>query len=210
MSDPNVKLDRFTAAIVAEANADTQRTLASLSEKRATLYAAAEDQVLNEVYHHIHGEVARIKSEAGRQASRHMLENKRTLYLRREEISHEVFEAVRARVDAYTSSPAYGPKMAAMLADALSTLGGPKEARVLLRPADRYLAELLAQSQSGVSLTFLEGEFALGGLVVDAPTLGKRADASFDSTMEQLSGSFAELFGLSLPTDLGEGGMTHA
>ena len=131
-------------------------------------------------------------------------------WLRREEISHEVFEAVRARVDAYTSSPAYGPKMAAMLADALSTLGGPKEARVFLRPADRYLAELLAQSQSGVSLTFLEGEFALGGLVVDAPTLGKRADASFDSTMEQLSGSFAELFGLSLPTDLGEGGMTHA
>lgn len=210
MSDLNIKLDRFTSTIVAEATADTERTLAALSEKRTAAFSAAEDQLLGEVYYHIHGEVGRIKAEAGRQVSRHMLENKRTLYLRRETISQEVFAAVRARVDAYTASPAYAPRMSAILAESLAGLGMPKAARVFLRPGDAHLSGALSASQPGVELTFLDGDFGLGGLVVDAPDSGKRVDATFDSTLEHLSGRFAELFGLSLSDEPEEGGMTHA
>ncbi len=209
MSELNTRLDRFTAAIVAEAAANTEQTLAALSEKRSAAYAAAEEQILNEVYHYIHGEVGRVRAEAGRQVSRHMLENKRTLYLRREQIAGEVFSEVRARLAEYTASAAYTQRMEAILSEALATLGTPREARVFLRGADSHLAETLAASQPQVKLTFLEGDFVLGGLVADAPALGKRADASFDSSMEGLSGHFAELFGLSLSGEPEEGGVSH-
>lgn len=206
MSDLNTKIDRFAATIVAEATADTEHTLAELSQRRAAAYSAAEEQVLGDVYRYIHGEVARVKTEAGRQVSRHMLENKRTLYLRREEIAAEVCGEVRARLAAYTASPAYATRMAALYADALAVLPGAAEVRLFLRPADAALADALAASQPQVKVQVLEGDFLLGGLVADAPALGKRVDATFDSSMEELSGHFAELFGLSLPSEMDEGG----
>lgn len=209
MSNLNTKLDRFAAAIVAEASADTQQALAVLTEKRSAAYAAAEEQILNEVYHHIHSEVGRIKSETGRNISRHMLENKRALYLRRETISEEVFGKVRERIGTYTDSPAYRIRLAAILVNALAALGNPGTARVFLRVKDAHLADALAASRPGVTLTFFDGDFALGGLVADAPALGKRVDATFDSEIEQLSGCFAELFGLSLPSELDEEEVTH-
>ena len=204
MSDLNQKLTRFTAAILAEANADTERTLAQLSEKRTAAYDQAETEVLSEAYHYIHDQVGRVRTQAGRQVSRHMLDNKRTLYLRRETISQEVFGEVRRRLEAYTAGPGYRERMAAIYAEALHTLSGAAEARVYLRPADMPLAAALASGQPQVKAEFLEGDFTVGGLIAEAPALGRRVDATFDSTLEELSGHFAELFGLSLSGELDE------
>lgn len=206
MSDLNTKIDRFAAAIVAEATADTDRALAELSQRRTAAYSAAEDRILGDVYRFIHAEVARIKTEAGRQISRHMLENKRTLYLRREEIAAEVFGEVRNHLVTYTASPDYPQRMTALYADALAVLAGADEVRLFLRPADAALAAALTASQPQMKVQILEGDFLLGGLIADAPALGKRVDATFDSSMEELSGHFAELFGLSLSGEMDEGG----
>ena len=98
MSELNQKLDHFTATILAEATAETERTLADLKEKRSEAFSAAEDQILAETYHYIRTEVARVKSEAGRQVSRRMLDAKRELFLRRGQIADEVFELVRQKI----------------------------------------------------------------------------------------------------------------
>ena len=90
--------------------------------------------------------------------SRHMLENKRALYLRRTEMAQEVFALVRAKIAAFTRTPAYGQRLTALLAEALEQLSGAEEVLVTLR-----------------------GD-----------------DSSFDSAAGELSGHFAELFGLSL------------
>lgn len=204
MSDLNLKLDRFTSAILAEATADTERNLAELAAKRTAAYSTAEDQVLGEAYRYIHSEVERIKTEAGREVSRHMLDDKRALYLRREAMAAEVFGEVRGRLEAYTASPAYAKRMEAIYADALTALGGASEVRLFLRGSDMALSAALSASQPKVKAEFLEGSFTLGGLIADAPALGKRVDATFDSTMEDLAGHFAELFGLSLSGELDE------
>lgn len=208
MSDRTVKLDHFTAAILAEATAETEHTLSILSEKRTTAYSAAEDEVLGEAYRFIHGEVARIRTEAGRRVSRHMLDNKRALYLRREAMADEVFDAVRARLNAYTASPAYPKRMERLYTEALTRLGGASEVQIFLRPEDKALAAILEASRPGIKAAFEEGSFSLGGLIAQAPTTGKRVDATFDSVMDELSGHFAELFGLSLAVGLDEEAQT--
>lgn len=91
----NKKLDHFTSTLLAEATAETDRVLGEVKAQHDASYSAAEDKILAETYHYIRTEVSRIRSEEGRKVSRHMLDNKKALYLRREEIAREVFEAVR-------------------------------------------------------------------------------------------------------------------
>lgn len=201
----NQKLDHFTDAIMAEAKAEKSRTIRQMTRRREKALNAAEDQILRESYNYIHAEVSRIKAEAGRQVSGRMLDNKRAVYLRREQISKEVFAAVREKIAAYTASRAYGGRLRELLVEAMGRLDGAEDVRVYLRPADMIYTADLADVAEHVHLSFLEGEFQLGGLVVESPSLGLRCDSSFDSIAETLEGHFAELFGLSL-ADGPEGG----
>lgn len=198
MPEMNRKLQHFTAAILDEAAAESQRSIAALRRRRAEALSAAEDAALAETYHYIHSEVSRIKANAGRSVSRQLQDNKRALALRRGEIAAEVFDAVRGRIAAYTRTPAYEARLCALLRESLQTLSGAKDLRVYLRGADQGLSGALARCAPDCAITFLEGRFQLGGLVAESPALGLRCDASFDSALEELEGRFAELFGLSL------------
>lgn len=198
MPDINQKLDRFTAKILAEAAAESRRAMEEVQRRREQRIQEAEDEVLKEAYDYIHTEVSRIQAEAGRGVSRHMLDNKRTLSLRRKEMAQEVFALVRAKIAAFTRTDAYTRRMAALMTEAAGYLAGAKEVLVTLRKEDMGLRQLLTDSVPLMHLTFQPGDFRMGGLVAESPDLGLRVDASFDSAAEELSGHFAELFGLSL------------
>lgn len=198
MPDINQKLDRFTAKILAEAAAESRRAMEEVQRRREQRIQEAEDEVLNEAYDYIHTEVSRIQAEAGRGVSRHMLDNKRTLSLRRKEMAQEVFALVRAKIAAFTRTDAYTRRMAALMTEAAGYLDGAKEVLVTLREEDMGLRQLLTDAVPLMHLTFQPGDFRMGGLVAESPDLGLRVDASFDSAAEELSGHFAELFGLSL------------
>ena len=105
---------------------------------------------------------------------------------------------VRAKIAAFTRTPAYGQRLTALLAEALEQLSGAEEVLVTLRGDDLSFREALAASAPQIRLTFREGDFRLGGLIAESPDLGLRVDSSFDSAAGELSGHFAELFGLSL------------
>ena len=198
MPDINQKLDRFTAKILAEAAAESRRAMEEVQRRREQRIQEAEDEVLKEAYDYIHTEVSRIQAEAGRGVSRHMLDNKRTLSLRRKEMAQEVFALVRAKIAAFTRTDAYTRRMAALMTEAAGYLDGAKEVLVTLREEDMGLRQLLTDAVPLMHLTFQPGDFRMGGLVAESPALGLRVDASFDSAAEELSGHFAELFGLSL------------
>ena len=198
MPDINQKLDRFTAKILAEAAAESRRAMEEVQRRREQRIQEAEDEVLKEAYDYIHTEVSRIQAEAGRGVSRHMLDNKRTLSLRRKEMAQEVFALVRAKIAAFTRTDAYTRRMAALMTEAAGYLDGAKEVLVTLREEDMGLRQLLTDAVPLMPLTFQPGDFRMGGPVAESPDLGLRVDASFDSAAEELSGHFAELFGLSL------------
>ena len=198
MPDINQKLDRFTAKILAEAAAESRRAMEEVQRRREQRIQEAEDEVLKEAYDYIHTEVSRIQAEAGRGVSRHMLDNKRTLSLRRKEMAQEVFALVRAKIASFTRTDAYTRRMAALMTEAAGYLDGAKEVLVTLREEDMGLRQLLTDAVPLMHLTFQPGDFRMGGLVAESPDLGLRVDASFDSAAEELSGHFAELFGLSL------------
>ncbi|MEG0765547.1 MAG: V-type ATP synthase subunit E [Pseudoflavonifractor sp.] len=204
MSQLNQKLDRFTATILAQATAETERTLQALSQQHGAVYSAAENQVLAETYQFVHSEVARVKTQAGRRVSRHMLDDKKALYRRREEIAADVFDLVEQKLRAYAQTPAYPLRLQALYRDAVAALAGARQLRVYLRAEDLGFAPDLAALSPHLQTEFLKGSFLYGGLIAEAPDLGRRVDASFSAAMGDLSGHFAELFGLSLSDDLSE------
>ena len=198
MPDMTDKLGRFTAKMLAEASAEAQQAVDQAQQERAAALRKAEEQVRQETRRYLSRELAQVRAEAGRGVSRRMMEDQRALYLRREEMARETFDQVREKIGAFTQTPAYGRRLAELLVQALEQLPGAEDVEVCLRPEDEKWQPQLLQAAGGRKLTFCQGRFALGGLVVRSASLGLRADSSFDSAAQELSGHFAELFGLSL------------
>lgn len=205
MPNMNKKLDRFTATILAAATEESERSMQQVRALQDAALHDAEDRMLREAYLYIHGEVERIKTDSGRRVSRHMLDNKRALYLRRDAIAQEVLDLVQEKIAAFTATPAYALRLESLLRGALERLVGATDVELLLRRADLPLGERLRPLlPAGANISV--GAFRLGGLIAQSQSMGLRVDASFDSEAAALSGHFAELFGLSLADDDTESG----
>lgn len=200
MPELSKKLERFTSILLAEATAENERTLNELKKRHDAALESAEDRVLLEAYEYIHGEVSRIRGEQGRKVSQRLLENKRALSRRREEIADEVFALVRERIAAFTRTPAYRQRLQELLKESLAALPGAEDVVVTLREEDLPLAKDL-RATAGHPITVEAGPIRLGGLIVRSDSLGLRADASFDCAMAGLDGHFARVVGLSLTDD---------
>lgn len=192
------KLMHFTQMMMSEARAETQAAESEIRAARETARAEAEDQVLQESYQYIKTEVARLRTESGRSISRQMQENRKKLYLRREEMAGEVFEEVRSRLRAYVETPAYEARLRSLLAEAMERIGPAAQLTVFLRKADMKYGPGLTAAAGKIRLTVKEGDFLLGGLTAESEEKKLRVDATFDTALEELSGHFAEQFGLSL------------
>ncbi len=125
-------------------------------------------------------------------------ENRRRLLEQRQVWADETAAKVTARVRDYTAGPEYPGRLAALLASALDVLGRGGPVTVYLRREDMALAGELQMTAKGAALSFMEGEFGLGGLIAASPKLGRRVDLSFDTALEAARDRFGELAGLEL------------
>ncbi len=197
MLDPVKKLAQFTAAIQADAMAESEKILSEVRQEVDTAMSAAEDEVLNETFRYIKNEVAHERTETGRRVSRRMMDNKNALNNRREEMANAVMDKVRARLVSYVQSDAYAVQMTT-LAKEIITAFGNKETVFYLRPADKAIADVFKRELKDYKFQIAEGIFELGGLMASCPETHMQIDESFDTKYSELRGHFSELFGLQL------------
>ncbi len=195
------KLLHFTDAVTRGAARQRDTLRAQMAETRAKTLEQVREEAQEAARSHYDREAARIRAEAGREVSQHLMEGKRKIYLRRKQIGQEVFDQVRARIAQYTASPEYPKHLEELLAAAMRQLPGAKRVSLRLRREDLPLLERLAQSIAPVEVDCQEGSFSLGGLALRCPELGLRVDCSFDNRLEELVSHFAESFGLSISDD---------
>lgn len=195
------KLLHFTDAVTRGAARQRDALRAQMAETRAKTLEQVREEAQEAARSHYDREAARIRAEAGREVSQHLMEGKRKIYLRRKQIGQEVFDQVRARIAQYTASPEYPKHLEELLAAAMRQLPGAKRVSLRLRREDLPLLERLAQSIAPVEVDCQEGSFSLGGLALRCPELGLRVDCSFDNRLEELVSHFAESFGLSVSDD---------
>lgn len=204
MQEQTDKLLHFTDAVLKNAERERETLNRQMAELRAKTLNEAKIEAKEAARNYYDREAARIRAEAGQEVSRHLMEIKRQVYLRRKEIGQEVFAKVRERIAEFTASPEYPAHLRGLLASAMKQLPGATSVSLRLRKEDLPYGEELASSVAPVQVTCEEGSFSLGGLAIRCAELGLRVDCSFDNQLAELSGHFAESFGLSLSDDLDE------
>ncbi len=195
------KLLHFTDAVMKNAAQESDELRRQLADTRTKTLEKAREEAQEAARTYYDREAARIRAQAGREVSMHLMEGKRKIYLRRKEIGQEVFEKVRQRIAQYTASPEYPKHLEALLAAAMKQLPGARRVSLRLRKEDLPLADRLAKTIAPVKVEYEEGSFSLGGLALRCPELGLRVDCSFDNQLEELASHFAESFGLSVSDD---------
>lgn len=204
MPEQTEKLLHFTEEVVRNAALQSEQMKKELDAARAEALAEAKIGAKEAARAYYDKEAARIRAESGREVSRHLMESKRKIYLRRKEITQEVFQQVCERIGAFTAGETYYTHMEEMLRRALELLPGAQAVTVQLRGEDMSFAPKLAAALAPVQVECQEGSFSLGGFIVHCSQLGLRVDCSFDNRLDELAGHFAESFGLSLSDDLNE------
>lgn len=202
MPEQNEKLQLFTEAVMRGAARESNTLRRQLYEARTAALEEAHIEAREASRAYFDREASRIRAEAGREVSRHLMDVKRQVYLRRKEISEEVTAKVRDRVAAFTSSEEYPAHLEQLLASAMTQLPGAASIVLRLREEDMKYSDRLIASIAPVSVECRPGTFGLGGLTAHCPELGLRVDCSYDTRLEELSGHFAEQFGLSLSDEL--------
>ena len=198
------KLQGFSRAILDAANLRADELLAEADEReRSTL----EDYKANARARSAQ-RVAAAKSEiAAREEKRVMTETmaaRRSVLALRGECAAQVMDEVRERLRHYPETAEYTDTLCALLKKGLAVCPGAKSARVLLRREDIDRVDALARCAGDVKLEFAGAFISLGGLIIEFPEERRRVDLSFDTSLEDLSGRFAELVGFGMEVSDGQ------
>ena len=201
MPDINHKLNRFRQLVLEDAQQERDGILSRVEAQRRVRVETAAAEIRRRVDAETQQKSEAITTETGREISRRMMADKRIIATRREEIGHEVFDAVREKLLAFTKTEDYLPHLKQLYIEAFAALGNPYDGLIWLRPEDMQYQRELAGCLPGRHVTFQAGSFRLGGLIVDCHSKLLRADQSYDTALGDLDGHFAELFGLDLADD---------
>ena len=184
MPDLDEKLKRFTEAITSDAAADSYAIMEEVRRQRESSQRSAVDDSLEAAYRYIKAEVTRIRTESGRTVSRRMMDNKRTLYARRAELSGEVLRDVMQKLADYVTGPAYAEQLTGMARQAAGAFGGAPTV-ISLRREDMTRIPTLRKAVEGRDVTFVEGTFRLGGLTAECPGQQRQINMTFDANLAE-------------------------
>ncbi len=192
------KLNNFTRNILNDAKTECDAIFAEIEKERKQSLSAAEDEVLSETYQFIKSEVSRLKTQSGRAVSKKVLDNKRVLCARREEIAERVISGVKARLAEFVKTDEYIRHLIGLLQHAEKQFDCG-DTTVFLAAADMHLVPALKQALTRTNVSFCETDsIKLGGLIAECPSKQLRADETFDSDLIELQGHFSELLGLGI------------
>ncbi len=194
--NPYEKLENFTSVITADAVAESKQIYDEIRQESEQVLTAAEDEALGEMFRYIKTEVSTIRTEAGRRVSRVMMDNKRKLYTRRDAMTGQVIAEVTQTLRDFVATPGYADRLERLLTETLNEFKA--DTVVYLRKEDMGLADRLTKLAGVVKLEFRQGSFRLGGLKAVCPSKKLQIDECYDTTLDELHGRFAELFGLEL------------
>lgn len=192
------KLQGFTRAILDAANkrADAVHAEADEQEQSTIERYRAEAHLRSEQRRSM--AMAETRAREDKRIMTETLAARRSLLTLREDCAKSVLDDVRVKLEAYPAEAGYAGTLDALLLRGLAAVPGAASVRVLLRGEDMAHAEHLRKAASRVEMSFAEGKFTLGGLMIEFPLQHRRADLTFDTAMEDLSGRFADITGFGM------------
>lgn len=174
----------------AQKEADAIKREIDLAAEKA--YASFAAQARRESERRLQRKIAQNASALAARSGGEIGELRRRLFIRREALTAEVFDAVRARLAAFTASKEYPLLLEKLLDGAAQRLCGTP-VRLFFRPADRQIVPALAARCPGAEILYSE-EIELGGLIAEGG--GMRIDCTLDARLADSREKFVRTCGL--------------
>lgn len=199
MDDSMNKLEHFTATILSDASQRSQKLLESLEKTKAARLAAAEREIRARSARQAEAEIAKVHSATGRILSQRMMENKRNLFIKREEVARGIAADLRGRLAEWVQGGQYATWLKQQLVTALAQLPqGAQPINVACRSQDLKPLEAALFGSHHPFFVEESPDILLGGLRVECPECHIIIDCTLDTSFAGMQGHIAEYLGLRL------------
>lgn len=197
MSQPEKKLDKFSSAVLRDAQEEREKILKEIEEYRKTQMEKAEEEILHEAYIMIQNEIAAMKNKQSREVSLAELEGRRKLLQQREAISDKVFAQTAQRLLDFTRTEDYVRYLCDRVRECVAQL--PDAPLVIrLKKDDMKLADQVVAASGRQATVEETADIAIGGFVLLSSQVGLMADETIDRKLSGQRDWFAAASGLTL------------
>jgi V/A-type H+/Na+-transporting ATPase subunit E len=197
MSVPEKKLDKFSSAVLKDAEEQRSKILEEIEEYRKSQMEKAEEEILHEAYVMIQNEIASIKNTHSRKISLSELDGRRSLLALREELTGKVFEEAASRIADFTRTEEYKKYMCDTVKKCCGEI--PEGSIVIhVKKDDLALSDALAAASGRESKVAESVNITLGGVLVSCSSKGIVVDETLDLKLSSQKDWFASESGLSI------------
>ena len=197
MSQPDNKLDKFSSAVLKDAQEQRAKILQEIEEYRKSQMEKAEEEILHEAYIMIQNEIASIKNQESRKISLAELEGRRKLLKQREEITEKVFTETAGRLLGFTRSPEYQPYLCDRVKKCAAQLPAGKVV-IRLKKDDLALSDVLIAACGREATVGAAADIEIGGFIMINEEMGLVVDETIDLKLRSQKDWFAAASGLTL------------
>lgn len=184
----NEKLQRFIDAVNDETERKVSEMLGEAENEKKAILSEAERESEEFADRYFSTGSKKNGNRYVRDISRAELDMKKEVLRRREELTDEIFDAVKERLISYRSDPKYVD----LLIKDLLLLRISDGAEVFLSPEDMKYADTLKKAIRSENVVFLPDEkIKLGGVSVYNKDSGTISDKTFDMAVEEQRRLFA-------------------
>ena len=197
MSQPDNKLDKFSSAVLKDAQEQRAKILQEIEEYRKSQMEKAEEEILHEAYIMIQNEIASIKNQESRKISLAELEGRRKLLKQREEITAKVFTETAGRLLAFTRTPEYKPYLCDRVKKCAVQLPAGQVV-IRLKKDDLALSDSLIAACGREATVEAAADIEIGGFIMVNEEMGLVVDETIDLKLRSQKDWFAAASGLTL------------
>ncbi|MBC8570145.1 V-type ATP synthase subunit E [Zongyangia hominis] len=197
MASLQERAKKIEADIMEHANEEKAKYLQEAEAYKRSELEKAENEVLNESYERIQEAVADIRVRTAHLIAKRDYDAKRELFIKRQQLGDQVFDAVKGRLRSYTKTPDYEKK----LVETAAKLGREyplAQSELRFAPGDAALMAKAAQAFGQPCATAADPNIEIGGVVLVNLEKGIYVDETLDNTLEEQKDWFYQHSGLSI------------
>lgn len=197
MSQSEKKLDKFSSAVLKDAEEQRAKILAEIEEYRKSELEKAEEEILHDAYVMIQNEIASIKNRHSRKISLAELEGRRNQLILRDQLTSKVFDEAASLVVKFTKSDEYKQYMINLVKKCCAQI--PKGSIIIkVKGDDLALSADLAAASGCDAKVEASVAIRLGGVLVSNPEKGIVVDETLDLKLNSQKDWFTSISGLSI------------
>lgn len=197
MSQPEKKLDKFSSAVLKDAEEQRSKILKEIEDYRKNEMEKAEEEILHDAYVMIQNEIAAIKNKHSRKISLAELDGRRKLLTLREELSGKVFDETAEKLLSFTKTEEYEKYLSDAVKKCCSEIPDG-DIIIEVKNDDLKFSDMLVKASGRNASVKATYNIAIGGLLMNNPSRGVVVDETLDLKLSSQKDWFASESGLSI------------